>query len=149
MACLRGLPARSSVRMFADATARRFLAEARRLTRLRTILACLAVSSEALHDKQRNQANDERDHDMVELDSIEHAWFPFMLYSIKTEIAMLHKIRQHNYYWLLTRAAMIVLLIAGFFVLLGLSSSTPQAISTEPCPAHYLMLDNHCVPAKR
>lgn len=61
---------------------------------------------------------------------------------------MIRQIRQHNYYWLLTRAAVIVLLITGFFVLLGLSSSTPQ-LSTEPCPAHYLMLDNHCVPTKR
>lgn len=73
MACLRGLPARSSVRMFADATARRFLAEARRLTRLRTIRVSAFASSEALHDKQRNEANDERDHDMMQLDSIEHA----------------------------------------------------------------------------
>lgn len=82
MACLRGLPARSSVRMFADATARRFLAEARRLTRLRTILAAAFASSEALHDKQCNQANDECDYDMVELDSIEHD--AFSLYELDT-----------------------------------------------------------------
>ena len=75
MACLRGLPARSSVRMFADATARRFLAEARRLTRLRTIRVSAFASSEALHDKQRNQADHQGDYDMVELDSIEHDSF--------------------------------------------------------------------------
>ena len=45
---------------------------------------------------------------------------------------MIRQIRQHPYYWLLTRAAVIVLLIAGFFASLGLIGSVQPAHHSIP-----------------
>lgn len=62
---------------------------------------------------------------------------------------MLHKIRRHNYYWLLTRAAMIVLLITGFFAALGLLGIAPQrpALPNDSqCPTPLVMVADRCAP---